>query len=64
MLVTLRLLRLKLRAGVSAGKDVVGGAINVRAEAHSHFACGLGGSAVSIGVLALSASVDRLLRPS
>nr|WP_311479042.1 hypothetical protein [uncultured Porphyromonas sp.] len=49
---------------MSAGKYVVGGVVNVRAEAHGHFACGLRGSAVSIGVLALSASVDRLLLPS
>lgn len=64
MLVTLRLLRLKLRAGVTAGKDVVGGVVNVRAEAHGHFACSLGGSAMSIGMPALSASVDRLLLSS
>lgn len=64
MLVTLRLLRLKFLAGVTAGKYVVGGVVNVRAEAHGHFACGLRGSAVSIGVPALSASVDRLLLPS
>lgn len=61
MLVTLRLLRLKLRAGVTAGKYVVGGVVNVWTEAHGHFACGLGGSAVSVGVPTLSASVDRLL---
>lgn len=64
MLVTLRLLRLKLRARVPAGKDVVGGVVNVRAETHGHFACSLGGSAVPVGVPALSASVDRLLLPS